>query len=186
MTKWLQTLFSRRGLKLLLVYGLIFVGSGFLGNLWMTRDQISGVLPQITSVDLSGTVVRLGYGSAPGEAIVLADANLEKPLLVYFFAEWCPICKLQNGAISDLQPDYSVLGIAMQSGNDASVKQYMADQDIGFRVINDETGQISRLFHVNGVPAAFIVNQNGLIQYSTRGYASELGLRSRLWLSDQS
>jgi peroxiredoxin len=166
-------LFSRRSLKLLLVYALIFVGSAFLGNLWMTRDQISGPLPAFNAVDLSGDTVQF-------------DSISGKPLLLYFFAEWCPICKLQNPVISALQQDYAVLGIAMQSGNNSSVKQYIADQDIGFRVINDENGQISRSFRVNGVPAAFIVNPKGLIQYSTRGYSSEIGLRSRLWLSNQS
>jgi thiol-disulfide isomerase/thioredoxin len=166
-------LFSRRSLKLLLVYALIFVGSAFLGNLWMTRDQISGPLPAFNAVDLSGDTVQF-------------DSISGKPLLLYFFAEWCPICKLQNPVISALQQDYAVLGVAMQSGDDAIVKQYMADQDIGFRVINDENGQISRSFRVNGVPAAFIVNPKGLIQYSTRGYSSEIGLRSRLWLSNQS
>jgi len=165
-------LFSRRSLKLLLVYALIFVGSAFLGNLWMTRDQISGPLPAFNAVDLSGDTVQF-------------DSISGKPLLLYFFAEWCPICKLQNPVISALQQDYAVLGVAMQSGDDAIVKQYMADQDIGFRVINDEDGQISRSFRVNGVPAAFIVNPDGLIQYSVRGYSSELGLRSRLWLSNQ-
>ena len=166
-------LFSRRSLKLLLVYALIFVGSAFLGNLWMTRDQISGPLPAFNAVDLSGDTVQF-------------DSISGKPLLLYFFAEWCPICKLQNPVISALRQDYAVLGVAMQSGDDAIVKQYMADQDIGFRVINDEDGQISRSFRVNGVPAAFIVNPDGLIQYSVRGYSSELGLRSRLWLSNQS
>jgi len=168
-----KKLASRRSLKIVIVYGLIFLGSGFLGNLWMTRDQISGPLPQFEALDLSGAPVRLEPGSG-------------KPLLLYFFAEWCPICKLQNPVILALQQDYAVLGIAMQSGNNSSVKQYIADQDIGFRVINDENGQISRSFRVNGVPAAFIVNPKGLIQYSTRGYSSEIGLRSRLWLSNQS
>ena len=77
-----------------------------------------------------------------------------------------------------------MLGIAMQSGDTANVKKYVAKQNIGFKVINDESGSISQSFGVNGVPAAFIVDKLGHIKYSTRGYVTEDGLRSRIWLAE--
>lgn len=161
-------------IRQLLIYALIFLVAGFLGNIWMTRNQQSGSIPQFIAEDLTGEIVNLQSGEFQ-----------QKPKVIYFFADWCPICKFQNPVISDINQDSDVLGIAMQSGNAANVSSYVQKQGIDFRVINDESGQISRSFGVNGVPAVFIVDKAGLIKYSTRGYATEAGLRSRIWLADK-
>jgi len=186
MSHLLTRFFSLSTLRTVLIYALILTISGFLGNLWMTRDQASGFMPQIVTQDIAGHSVNLGYPRQPGESLQLPD-NLEgKPLLVYFFAEWCPVCKFQNPVISAIQRDYPVIAISMQSGNAANVQRYLSEQDLDFRVVNDEDGRISRQLGVNGVPATFILNQQGRIKYSTRGYTTGPGLRSRLWLSSQS
>ena len=160
-------------LRLLIVYALIFMLSGFIGNIWMTRNQQTGQIPLLVAQDIEGHDFKLEFNRAR-----------EKPVLIYFFAEWCPICKVQHAVISAIDEDYEVLGIAMQSGDTANVRKYVANQNIDFKVINDETGSISRSFGVNGVPAAFIVDKMGQIKYSTRGYATEAGLRSRIWLAE--
>ena len=110
--------------------------------------------------------------------------KLKSPVLIYFFAEWCPICKVQHSVIENINEDYQVIGVAMQSGSLDIVKKYVNDNGITFNVVNDESGTISSDFGVNGVPASFIVDSQGIIQYSTRGYATEAGLRSRLWLAE--
>lgn len=173
MSKYLKSLFSLKRLQLLVVYASIFLLSGFVGNIWMTRNQQTGQIPDISAINLQGQPVNLGVNHLK-----------ENPLLIYFFADWCPICKAQHSVISAIDEDYDVLGIAMQSGDIDNVGKYVADQNIGFSVINDENGNISRSFGVNGVPAAFIVDKTGDLKYSTRGYATEAGLRSRLWLAD--
>lgn len=172
MSKWFRNALSWRSFRLLVVYSLIFLLSGFVGNIWMTRNQQSGQAPQVAAEDLSGHDVKLEFNQPHS-----------KPTLLYFFAEWCPICKVQHSVISKINKDYQVLGIAMQSGDKASVNEYVLKQGIDFTVVNDESGGISRSFGVNGVPAAFIINKKGQIKYSTRGYATEAGLRSRLWLA---
>ncbi|MDJ0833127.1 MAG: protein disulfide oxidoreductase [Gammaproteobacteria bacterium] len=160
-----------RWLKTLTVYLLIFVVGGFIGNLWMTRGQTSGPAPVIIGPDLEQQLVRIDFA--------IADA----PRLLYFFAEWCPICKAQHAVINNLNKSVTVLGIAMQSGTTEQVAKYVEQQALRFPVINDETGQISRAYGVQGVPAIFIIDNQGQIAFSTRGYSSGLGLHSRLWLT---
>jgi peroxiredoxin len=152
-------------LRQLLVYLL-------LGNIWMTRNQYSGSIPQFYAEDLTGEKVSLR-----------SPESRQKPKILYFFADWCPICKIQHPVISNIGKDFDVYGIAMQSGDTANVKKYVQAQGLDFRVINDESGEISRMLGVNGVPATFIIDKTGQIKYSTRGYATELGLRSRIWLT---
>jgi hypothetical protein len=48
----------------------------------------------------------------------------------------------------------------------------------------DETGEIARHWGVAGVPASFIVDREGRIKYAGMGYATEIGLRARMWLAE--
>ena len=124
MNKYLKILLTLQRLKLLTVYVLIFLLSGFLGNIWMTRNQQTGLAPSFVAKDLAGRDFRLDLNSPRG-----------KSTLIYFFADWCPICKVQHSVISAIDEDYDVLGIAMQSGDIANVRKYVVSQNIGFNVI---------------------------------------------------
>ena len=159
----------------LLSYALVIAVAGFLGNLWMTRDQVTGKPPP-----LSGQIIDPLSGERTGR---LDLAAWDKPMLLYFFAEWCPICKLQNPVIDNLSDDYPVVGIAMQSGDAEQIRRYLNERGLSIPVVNDPSGSISRAYGVNGVPAAFVIGPDGEIRYSTQGYATEAGLRSRLWLA---
>lgn len=154
------------------LYFLIFVLASFAGNLWMTRDQVQGDAPEIVAQSLTNSLYRQDF------------KQLKNSVLVYFFADWCPICKLQQSVIASIDEDVQVIAIAMQSGTVENVRQYVADNKIPYLVINDEHGKISAEYGVKGVPAAFIINPQGRIKYSTRGYATEVGLRSRVWLAN--
>lgn len=160
-----------RGLRTGTVYTLILVLAGFAGNVWQSRNQASGPAPAITGQALDGQWKTLDM------------ADYDEPVLLYFFADWCPICKLQHAAILSVNEDYPVIAIAMQSGDLANVNAYVEERNLDLFVLNDANGDISRAFGVNGVPASFIIDQRNVIRFSTRGYATELGLLGRLWLA---
>jgi peroxiredoxin len=155
----------------LLFYGLIFALAGVVGNVWMTRNQAAGEAPVFTLENLQGEKLAVSYHPYDG------------PVLLYFFADWCPICKFQNGAISSIAEDYSVLAVAMQSGNNESLRQYAEKHELKFPILNDHTGFVSRSYGVYGVPASFVIDNDGTIRYSTRGYTPSISLRARMWLS---
>jgi thiol-disulfide isomerase/thioredoxin len=153
------------------LYAVIFVVSSFLGNLWLTRNQAHDTAPQIVGLDLEANEIQIKY------------EQYNKPVILYFFADWCPICKFQHPVISSLDEDYPVISIAMQSGSNQQLKQYLEQHELSLSVINDSDGIISSSFGVQGVPAMFVIQQDAKIAFSTRGYTSEIGLLIRLWLS---
>lgn len=168
----LNKLFTLATARQLALYLIIFMLAGFIGNLWMTRNQQSGLMPSFVAEDITGNSLNFAF-----------NAGRQAPLVVYFFADWCPICKLQNSSMLSISENYQVVGIAMQSGDKANVINYVRQKGLDFSIINDDSGQISRAFGVNGVPAVFIVDKTGQIRFSTRGYATEAGLLVRIWLA---
>ncbi len=139
---------------------------------WMTRDAPRGAAP-----GLSGRLI-----NAARRRVAVADYR-GKPLLVHFWASWCPVCKFSHGAVESVARDYPVLTVAMQSGADEEVNRHMRQQGWSTAVINDADGQLSRLWKVHGVPMNFILDREGNIRFVERGYTSSLGLRVRLWLA---
>ena len=166
---------SRRRLvawtRTFLVYGLIFILASVAGNLWMTREHSRGAASPIRGQAIDGSRVEIDFKQGSG------------PVLLYFFADWCPVCRMQNPVISSLAEDVRVIGIAMQSGSLDQVMAYAREHGLNFEIINDESGHISLQYAVRAVPATFVVDDQQQIQFSTMGYVTEPGLRARLWFS---
>lgn len=136
---------------------------------WQQRDVVSGAAPA-----LAGSLL-------DGSAYVLPEG---RPVLVHFWATWCPVCSAEQGSIQSIaQGDYEVVTVAMQSGSPADVARHMAEQRLDFPVLNDADGRISAAWGVHAVPASFIVGRDGQIRFVEIGYTTEIGLRLRLWLA---
>jgi peroxiredoxin len=141
-------------------------------NLWRTRDAASGPPPPLAATTLDGEHF---------------DINEQhgKPLFVHFWAEWCPICSLEEDNIQSLSMDYELITVAMSSGNDEAVRAHMRERGLNFKVINDESGDIARQWGVQAVPATFIIDAAGEIRFVEMGYSSRFGLILRHWFVDK-
>lgn len=157
----------RRWLLELLAIAVILIGIQW----WQTRGAPSGPAPVLAGQMLDGS------------AMNLADER-GRPVLVHFWAEWCPICKLEQGSIQSLSADYRVISVATTSGDAAAVRAFMAQEGLSFPVLVDEDGDVGRSWGVTGVPASFVVDAGGQVAYAVVGYTTELGLRFRLWLAE--
>ena len=129
-------------------------------------------------------------GPAPDFGGVLLDGSSfqlqdlrGKPALIHFWATWCKICALNDGAIDDLAKDLPVITVAMESGGKKSVQKEMEQRGLNFPVFVDELGKLANLYRVKGVPTNYIIDAKGNIRYVEVGYTSGLGLRVRMWLA---
>jgi len=103
-----------------------------------------------------------------------------KPLMVHFWATWCPTCKLEASNIEYISSQYEVLSIAVNSGTDAELKQFMQENALTFRVINDAKGRWSKHFKVEAFPTTFIYDAKGILSFTEVGYTTTAGLIARL------
>ncbi len=136
---------------------------------WRARELPDGPAPPLAGRLLTG-----------GQ-FALADAD--KPLLVHFWATWCPVCKLEEGSIDALARDYAVVSVALQSGTRDELRAYVREKGLDFPVIEDADGELARAWGVSGVPASLVIDRAGRIAFRELGYTSGIGLRIRLWLA---
>lgn len=148
----------------LLILVLIFGGVQW----WRARPLASGESPPLAGATQDGDPLDL-------------RALRGVPVLVHFWATWCPVCQLGLGAIDAIADDRLVVTVAMQSGSPAEIRKFMTGQGLRFPVLADEHGALASRWGVPAVPATFVLDGAGRIVYSTLGPSTEMGLRARLW-----
>ena len=139
-------------------------------HLWTTRDAVRGPAPDIAAVLLDG------------RRTSLADYR-GQPLLVHFWATWCPVCRWEEGAVDAIAKDHQVLTVAMQSGNAGAIAEYLSTQGVNFPVHVDEHGEMAARWGVTGLPTSFVVDGAGQIRSVSTGLTTGITLRLRLWLA---
>ncbi len=138
---------------------------------WQHRDMASGLAPPLQGTLLDGNAYLLPTKPA-------------KPVLVHFWATWCPVCRAEQSSIEAIARDNpDVITVAMQSEGPSAVRRHLAEQGLHFPVINDPDGRLSSAWGVHAVPASFVVNPDGQVRFIEVGYTTEIGLRLRLWLA---
>ena len=161
---------SKKSWRPWLIYIVIFLVITLGANLWKTRNITSGNLSAIGGELLSGEKFTISEYSG-------------KPVLIYFWATWCPICNYVNSSVQSISEDYTVISIASWSEGEAEVKAYIQENQLTFPVFLDSNGKLAQTLNLKGVPISFILDPNGDIKFIETGYSTELGLRLRLWLS---
>lgn len=134
----------------------------------MQGDVIQGQVPAIQTQSITGQPIDF--------------SQIKQPTLIHIWATWCPICEVTNDGVEALAKDYPVISIATQSGDDAELLEYLQKNNMNPDIIvNDRSGSLMQTFGTRGVPANFVVDGQGNIQFVEIGFTTSLGLRLRLW-----
>ncbi|OAU97194.1 Membrane protein, suppressor for copper-sensitivity ScsD [Moraxella catarrhalis] len=134
------------------------------------RQPIMPVKPNLQLNDYQGT------------AIDIAAISQESPVLIYFWGSWCHVCTITSPKVNQLHQDgYSVVSIAVKSGDDAQLGQYLQRHQYHFTTINDTDGQIFANWQGQVTPSFVILYQGKPVQRFT-GIAPLWSLKLRmLW-----
>lgn len=151
-------------------------------QMFQTRGLPKGVAPPLVGTRSDGATVNLATRVGVGRTAV--DKATGRPVLVAFWAAWCPVCKLEEGNISTVAEHWPVLSVAMQSGDAATVAAHLQERGISVPALIDASGEQALGWQVSGVPAHFIVDAAGNVRFRVVGYATTLGLMARLWWAE--
>ena len=115
-----------------------------------------------------------------GTTTSLAEQSRGKPLLVYYWASWCGVCRFTTPTVEQLwQQGENVLTVALRSGNAEQLGMGMSKKGLTFPTHNDESGDLAARWQV-GVTPSFLIIRDGELVSSTTGWSSRWGLKLRL------
>lgn len=159
-----------------LLEGLVFLALFAAFQMWQLRDTARGLAPVFAGQRLDGSSFDLAAWRAehPGQ-----------PVLLYFWADWCAVCKTTAGNVTGIARDWPVTSIAVQSGDSTAVAAFMRDKGYAWPTLADPKAAILRDYGLPGTPTFVIIAPDGHIRFVSVGFTSELGLRLRLWWAGQ-
>jgi peroxiredoxin len=161
---------KRAGLLLLILAMVPFIITSV-----MAQDQSSTSSQICSACDSFGVVKSLVEKKAPpfslkmldGEKVVSLSDFKGKPILLKFWATWCPSCveellpmeKFSEGRREQLV----ILMAAIDGEKERKVQRLIKDKKITLPVLLDPKARTARSYGVNFVPVSYFISQEGLI-----------------------
>ena len=145
-------------------------------HLWQTRHIVSGVAPEVT----------LQRSHSPDASTSLSAWRQQyagQPVILYFWATWCTICRIEQPLVKGLVHNYPVLPIAMQSGSAQAVQSYEARHGLAWNSALDPNSTIAQTYGIQAVPSFVVLDAHGRVHSTSVGITSSWGLQLRLWLA---
>lgn len=169
--KYTQSSKAYSWLKTLLTYLLIFIVMYSMINWW--RQPVMPANPQLELNDYQGQIVDINALSQ------------QSPVLVYFWGSWCGVCKHTSPTVNTLanEGSYPVVTIAVQSGDNSELSQYLQSKKFTFTTINDGNGAIFADWQGQVTPS-YVILKNGEMKQGLTGIQPLWSLKLRLWLSE--
>ena len=111
-----------------------------------------------------------------GKTVKLSELR-GKPVLLDFWATWCPPCREAIPGIEKLHRSYSgkglvVLGISLDQGGWDSVKEFVTESGITYPVLKG-TDDVATKYHVRTIPMLVIVDKEGKIYKRYLGFGDD-------------
>jgi thiol-disulfide isomerase/thioredoxin len=102
-------------------------------------------------------------------------ALTDHPLLIEFWATWCPPCRASIAHLNDLNKKYHALGLEIVgiSGEDKTVVQrFRSGTLMNYSVALDKDQALANEFQVETIPHAWLMDKDGRVIWS--GHPMEL------------
>lgn len=116
-----------------------------------------------------------------GKTISLADYQGKKPVILDFFATWCPNCRRNTPHLNELYKKYkgTVEVVGVNLGEDSgTVRKFVSDYALAFPVALDPLGNIARQFDVQYTNMHVLISKDGTILKVVPGDIRESDIRA--------
>jgi thiol-disulfide isomerase/thioredoxin len=120
--------------------------------------------------DISAKAPNWTLATQVGKSISLADYQ-DKPVILHFWATWCPYCKKLQPTLVALKEKYENTGIeivAISFNEDEGAKPQDSITQRGYQFITAVEGDnVAELYNVKGTPTTFFINRSGQIVFKS-------------------
>lgn len=157
-----------------------------LGLAWIvaSRVPLEQRLPPETEAPHPGFLAPdFQLSTLEGETIRLSDLR-GRPVIINFWATWCPPCRAEMPAFVREYKRYKDEGLVIlavnQAESPAQVIPFRQKYGITFPILMDERQQVAGLYRIRALPSTYFVDPFGTIQDMVIGGMNEATVRARV------
>jgi len=140
-------------------------------------------IPGLSEVQAAAMKVKVGQ-KAPsftlktleGEEISLSDYFGKKVVMLEFWATWCNVCvdeipNLVKNYDAFKDKGFVILGITLQSGEEAEIRKIVQEHGITYPILIDERLKVAtKVYGLAGpIPLKVVIGADGIVKYSHVG-----------------
>jgi len=147
---------------------------GIAGLLWIFYLGLWGNPTYIPPVILDTPAPDFTAPELYGKGDISLNQFRGKIVMLNFWASWCAECKLEHGALLEINtrfadnPNFVMIGVNYQD-QEAAAKAYLKEQGNNFRHVRDVKGTLSIDYGIYGVPETFVIDAQGIIRHKAIG-----------------
>ncbi|SFM51975.1 peroxiredoxin family protein [Thermodesulforhabdus norvegica] len=157
--------------KLFVLAVIVVFGAGVIMALWHKSPKYEEI--ELAPQGIGSSVVAPDFRlpKISGGYVSLSEVLQSRPVLLYFWATWCPMCSRLRPDVEALRKkiDGEKLAIfAVNIGvNDPieRVVRYVKENRVSLPVLYDRKGEVSARYGAFGVPLFVLINSDGKIIY---------------------
>lgn len=167
-----------RIVSILIGVALIVAGMAALAGVLESR------LAQLPGTPVAKQLPEVTVTAIDGRELALSDLR-GRPVLINFWATWCPPCREEMPALERIEKRWKERGAAVVVVNfeedGDTIRQYLAANGLALAVYQDEQGIVAEQLDITYLPTTLLVDAGGVIRSRTEGPLSagqmEAGLR---------
>jgi peroxiredoxin len=122
----------------------------------------------------------LAFLTDDGSTATLADYR-GKPLVVNFFASWCPPCRAEMPDLEEVHLDagdrVTFLGISHDS-DESAWRSFIAESEVTFPTVFQPEQEIYQALELFGMPSTVLIDADGQIVHAKTGIVTNESLRA--------
>lgn len=159
----------------LLIFGRLYSTSPSNGTASIHNGtSVGDTLAQNNALDF--TLQKLGGGT-----ITLSEFKGKKPVVVDFWASWCPNCRRDMPNLNRFYEKYKdkveVIGVNLQE-SESTIENFITSRGITFPIALDPRSEASRTFDIQYTNTHFLIDINGNLVRTTPGDIREADIIS--------
>ncbi len=143
-----------------------------VGGSWIWISRVPSALTssdRIAAPQESFSAPDFRLATPGGDEITLSDL-LGYPVIINFWASWCPPCRAEMPAFQQVYEEYQDRGLIIAAVNATNqdsrsdAVDFAATNHLTFPILLDISGSASRSYNLHSLPTTVFVNREGTIQ----------------------
>lgn len=115
-----------------------------------------------------GAIAPAFTASGYSGAIITLEQFRGHPIVLNFWASWCPPCRAEMPALEAAYRKYQargvvVIGIDGATDTWSASRTFLATRGVTYPIGRDERGQVAQAYHVAGLPTTFFIRADGRV-----------------------